>query len=70
MFIIIAFKGATKSYFTHYFCLVFVLFNAAFCRSAFSTVSFGKLVVFLCFLFFCFELTVLNQDIKICVIML
>ena len=56
------FKGATKSY-TQYSCVAIVLFNTALCRSAFSTVSFRKLV---------FRLAVisLNQDIKICVIML
>ena len=43
------FKGATKSYFTHYSCVVIVFFNTDLCRSAFSTVSFRKLV-FLCFL--------------------
>ena len=44
-------KGATKSY-TQYSCVVIVLFNTDLCRSAFSTVSFRKLVffVFLCFL--------------------
>ena len=42
-------KGATKSYFTHYSCVVIVLFNTALCRSVFSTVSFRKLV----FLSFC-----------------
>ena len=30
--------------FLHYSCVVIVLFNAVLCRSAFSTVSFGKLV--------------------------
>ena len=41
----------------------FLFFNTALCRSAFSTVSFRKLV---------FRLSVLslNQDVKICVIML
>ena len=45
-------KGATKLYFTLYSCVVIVLFNTALCRSAFSTVSFRKLVffVFQCFL--------------------
>ena len=57
------FKGVLKSYFKHYFYLVIVLFKTALCRSSFSAVSFGKLV---------FRLSVvsLNQDIKICFIML
>ena len=55
-------KGATKSYFTHYSCVVIVFFNTALHGSAFSTVSFRKLV------FRLFILS-LNQDIKICVIM-
>ena len=38
------FKGATKSYLTLYCCVVIVLFNTALCMSAFSIVSFGKLV--------------------------
>ena len=38
------FKGATKSYYMQYSCVVIVLFNTALCRSAFSTVSFRKLV--------------------------
>ena len=37
-------KGATKSYFTHYSCVVIILFNTGLCRSAFSTIYFGKLV--------------------------
>ena len=51
-----------KSYFTHYSCVVIILFNTALCRSAFSTVSFTKLV---------FRLPVLslNQDIKICFVL-
>ena len=50
-------KGAMKSYFTQYSCVVIVLFNTALCRSTFSTVSFTNLV---------FRLSVLslNQDIK------
>ena len=28
-------QGATKSYFTHYSCVIIVLFNTALCRSAF-----------------------------------
>ena len=42
-------KGATKSYYTQYSCVVIVLFNTALCRSVFSTVSFRKLVFFLSF---------------------
>ena len=59
---IAAFKGATKSHFTNYSCVVIVLLNTALCRSAFSTVSFRKQV---------FRLSVLslNQGIKLCVIM-
>ena len=53
------FKGATKSYFTHYSCVVIVLFNTALCRSAFSPVSFRKLV-------FPVSGVSLDQDIKIC----
>ena len=37
-------KGATKSYFTHYSCVVIILFNTGFRKSAFSTDFFGKLV--------------------------
>ena len=37
------FKGATKSYFTHYSFVVFILFNTGLCKSAFSTNSFRKL---------------------------
>ena len=42
-------KGPTKSYYTQYLCMVIVLFNTALCRSAFSMVSFRRLV----FLSFC-----------------
>ena len=59
----INFKGATKSYFTHYSCAVIVFFNTALCRSAFSIDSFRKLA-------FHFSGLSLNQDIKICAIML
>ena len=41
-------KGATKLYFTHYSCVVIILFNTGSYKSAFSTISFGKLV-------FCFS---------------
>ena len=37
------FKGATKFYFTHYWCVVIVLFNTSFCKSVFYADSFGKL---------------------------
>ena len=52
------FKRATKLYCMHYSCMVIVLFNTALCMSAFSIVSFRKLV---------FRLSVLSldQDIKI-----
>ena len=43
--------------------MVIVFFNTALCRSAFSTVSFRKLV-------FHFSVPSLNQDIKTCIIML
>ena len=43
-------KGATESYFTHYFCVVTVLFNTALCRSVLSTVSFKTSFFFLCLL--------------------
>ena len=46
------FKGATKSYFTHYLFVVYILFNTGLCKSAFSTNSFRKLV-FLSFCAFC-----------------
>ena len=50
-------------YFTHYSCAWSLFFNAALRITAFSTVSFRKLV---------FRLSVLclNQNIKICIIML
>ena len=56
-------KEATKSYFTHYSCVVIVMFNTTLCRSAFSPVSFRNL---------CFRLSVLslNQVFEICVIRL
>ena len=40
------FKGATNLYFTHYSCVVFILFNTGLCESAFSNNSFGKLVFY------------------------
>ena len=55
------FKGATKLYFTHYSCVVIILFNTGLCSSAFSTISFWKLVfcLFVLSVFFvwvkCFE---------------
>ena len=56
-------KGATKSDFTHYSCVVNVLFNTALYRSAFSPVSFRNLG---------FRLSVLslNQVFEICIIKL
>ena len=57
------FKGATKSYFTHYSFVVIISFNIALCSSAFSPVPFRKLV-------FRLFVLALNQDNKICVIML
>ena len=56
-------ERATKSNFTHCSCVVIVLFNTALSRSAFSTISFRKLV-------FRFFVLSLKQDIKICVIMI
>ena len=47
-------KGATKSYFTHYSFLVFILFNTGLCKSAFSTNSFRKLVFFIVLRFLSF----------------
>ena len=56
-------KGATKSYFTLYSCVVIVLFNMALCRPAFSivsfAVSFGK--QFFCLSVFSVFFFVLNQ---------
>ena len=54
-----------KSHYAQYSCVVIVLFNTALRRSAFSTVSFRKLVFF-----FLLYVLSLNQDIKNCVIML
>ena len=36
-------KGAAKSYSVYYLCVVIILFNTGFCRSAFSGILFGKL---------------------------
>ena len=44
-------KGATKSYFTRYSCVVIILFNTGLSRFAFSTISFRKLVFRLSVLF-------------------
>ena len=52
-----------KSYIVHYSCVVIVLLNTVLCRSAFSTVSFRKVVCRL-------SVLSLNKDIKICVIVL
>lgn len=46
------FKEAPKSQFTHYSYVVVNLFNTGFYKSAFSTYSFGKLVL-MCFCIFC-----------------
>ena len=48
------FKGAVKSYFTHYSSAVFILFNTGLCKSAFSTNSFRKLVFFIILRFLSF----------------
>ena len=59
------FKGATKSYFTQYFCVVIILFDMGFCRSVFSTICFRKLVFHIPGLsVFFVESNVLNEDIK------
>ena len=67
----LSFKGATKSFFTYYPCVLIFLFNTGLCRSGFSIISFGKLIfcVSVVSAFFV-ESTVLNQDIKICVIII
>ena len=58
-FSFVVLKGATELYFTHYSCVVIILFNSGLYKSAFFTDSFGKLV-FLCtfcvFYLFCVEL--------------
>ena len=38
------FKEATKSYITHYSCMVIIFFSTGLCRSALSTISFVKLL--------------------------
>ena len=43
-YVISSVKGATKLYFTHYSCVVIILFNTGLYKSAFSISSFGKLV--------------------------
>ena len=48
----LALKGATKSYFTYYSFVVFILCNTGLCKSVFSTNSCRKLV-FLSFCAFC-----------------
>ena len=45
------FKGARKSFFMHYSCVVIILFNTGLHKSVFSTYSFGKLVFCLSALF-------------------
>ena len=52
----IVFKGATKLYFTHYSCVVIILFYTGLCRSPFSTISFRKLVFRLSMLYVFFVL--------------
>ena len=49
-------EGATKSYFAHYSYVVIILLNTGLCRSAFSTISFVKLVFRLSMLFVIFAL--------------
>ena len=44
-------KGATKLYFTHYLCVIIILFNTGLYKYAFFTDSFGK--GFLFFFAFC-----------------
>ena len=54
-------KGATKFYFTHYACVVIILFNMGLYKSAFSTDSFGKLAF--CLSVLCqteFDITFIN----------
>ena len=65
-----SFKGAMKSYFMHYSCVVIIVFNTGLCRPAFSTISFGKLVFHLSVLsvFFCSESNVASQDFSVCVV--
>ena len=63
-------KGATKLYFTHYSCVVIVLFNTGLYKSVFSTYSFGR-QVFLSFCAFsvCFEFKVIFINFyNICII--
>ena len=67
-------KGATKLYFTHYSCVVIILFSTRLYQSVFSTYSFGKLVFCLSALFMfsaCseFDVTVLNFY-DICIIII
>ena len=58
-------KGATQCYFTHYSCVVIILFDTGLGRSAFFTICFRKLVFHLPVLsVFFVESNVLNQDIK------
>ena len=58
--------------FTHYSCVIIILFNTGLCRSAFPTIFFRKLVfpVSVLSVFFVFESDVPNQGNKICLIML
>ena len=62
-------KKELRSYFTHYSCVVFILFNMGLCRSAFSTMSLEKLISHLTELsMFFVESSNLNRDIK-CVLL-
>ena len=56
--LIIFFIGVKKSYFTHYSYVVIILFKMGLCRSAFSIISFKKLVFHLSV--FLVESSVLN----------
>ena len=67
----IEFKEATKSYFTHYSCVVIILFNTGLSRFAFSTIYYRTLLGFsslIAFCGFCLEVNFLNQEIKMCFI--
>ena len=61
-FIFLCLKELRNSILRDYSCVVIALFNLALCRSAYSTVSFGKLVfcLFCAFCVFCFESNVLS----------
>ena len=66
-------KGASKLYFTHYSCAVFIMFNTGLYRSAFSTYLFEKPVVLsfcaVCVYFFCVEFDVIFLTLyNVCII--